>query len=257
MTARGGAVRGAIAAAGLVCVAGACQKFNARNFPAPADLFRASMREFRAGHFDKAQTGFQALSFNVGARDSLYPLAHFYLAESYFGQEDYPTAAREFRRVSDENPTFRLAPDALLRAADAHAALWDKPALDPTEGQTALATYQELQGRFPDSPAARVAVLRVRALNEQFAAKEMENALFYFQRSAFDSAILYFKDLIATYSSSRLVPEAYVYLVKSYVAIGWKDEQAAFCEQLRLYYAPFYRQRADVRGLCGDRAAGR
>jgi outer membrane assembly lipoprotein YfiO len=257
MTARRGAVRAVIAAAGLACVAGACQKFNARNYPEPADLFRVSLREFRAGRFEKAQTGFQALGFNVGARDSLYPLAHFYLAESYFGQEDYPAAAREFRRVSDENPTFRLAPDALLRAADAHAALWDKPALDPTEGQTALATYQELQGRFPDSPAARIAVLRIRALNEQFAAKEMDNALFYFQRSGYDSAILYFKDLIATYSSSRLVPEAYVYLVKSYVAIGWKDEQAAFCEQLRLYYAPFYRQRADVRGLCGDRAAGR
>jgi outer membrane assembly lipoprotein YfiO len=257
MTARRKTARRAIAALGLAVLAGGCHKFNARSFPEPLDLFRAAMREFRAGRFEQAQTGFQALSFNVGARDSLYPLAHFYLAESYFGQEDYPTAAREFRRVSDENPTFRLAPDALLRAADAHAAQWDKPALDATEGQTALATYQELQGRFPDAPAARIAALRIRALNERFASKEMDNALFYFQRNAYDSAILYFKDLIATYSSSRLVPDAYAYLVRSYVAIGWKDEQAAFCEQLRLYYAAFYRQRADVRGLCGDRPAGR
>ena len=257
MTSRRAAASRSIAVALLACAAAACHHFSPRNYPAPEDLFRASMREFRAGRYDQAQAGFQALTFNVGARDTLYLLARFYLAESYFGQGDYPTAVREFRRVSDESPSFRLAPDALLRAADAEAAQWTKPPLDPSNGQTALATYQELQGRFPDSPAAHIATARIQALNEQFAAKEMANALFYYQRNAFDSAILYFKDLIATYSSSRLVPDAYVYLVRSYRAIGWKDEQAAFCEQLRSYYAPFYRQRADVRDLCGDRSAGR
>lgn len=257
MTGRGAIARRGIAGALLACAAGACSHFSPRNYPVPEDLFRASMREFRAGRYEKAQTGFQALTFNVGARDTLYLLARFYLAESYFGQEDYPTAVREFRRVSDESPTFRLAPVALLRAGDAEAAQWIKPPLDPSNGQAALATYQELQGRFPDSPAARIATARIRALNELFATKEMANALFYYQRSAYDSAILYFKDLIATYPSSRLVPEAYLYLVRSYHAIGWKDEQTAFCEQLRMYYAAYYRQNADVGNLCGDRSAGR
>ena len=237
--------------------AGACHRFDPRQYPEPADLLRASLHELRTGHFDRAQNGFQVLTFDVSARDSLYPLARFYLAEAYFGQEDYVTAARDFRRVADESPTFRLAPDALLRAGDAYAAQWTNTALDPADGQTALATYQEVQSRFPDSPAARVAGVRIRALNERFAAKELANALFYFQRGAYDSAILYFKDLIATYPSSALVPETYVYLVRSYQAIGWKDELAAFCDQLRSYYAPFYRQRADVRERCGDRPAGR
>ena len=171
--------------------------------------------------------------------------------------EEAFNGAREFRRVSDESPTFRLAPDALLRAGDSYEAQWANIALDPTTGQTALATYQELQGRFPGTSAARIAAVRIQALNERFATKEMDSGLFYFQRNAFDSAILYFKDLIASYPSSVLVPDAYVYLVRSYRAIGWKDEQGAFCDQLRTYYAPFFRQRADVRELCGDRAAGR
>ena len=246
-----------LAMAWLAGAAGGCHNFSPRSFPAPEDLFRASLGQLRHGHYEDAQTGFQALTFNVGARDSLYPLARFYLAESYFGQGDYPTAAREFRRVSDENATFRLAPDALLRAGDSYAAQWTKPPLDPSNGQSALATYQELQGRFPDSRAARIAAVRIRALNEEFASKEMDNALFYYQRNAYDSAILYFKDLIATYSSSRLVPEAYAYLVRSYQAIGWKDEQATFCEQLRLYYAAYYQRHAELESLCGDRPAGR
>lgn len=237
--------------------AGACHHFEPRAYPEPADLLRASLRELRSGHYDKAQSGFQVLTFNVSARDSLYPIARYYLAEAYFGQEDYATAARDFRRVADENATFRLAPDALLRAGDAYAAQWTSTALDPANGQTALATYQEVQSRFPDAAAARIAAVRIRALNERFASKELENALFYFQRGAYDSAILYFKDLIATYPTSALVPETYAYLVRSYQAIGWKDELSAFCDQLRAYYAPFYRQRADIRERCGDRPAGR
>ncbi len=234
-------------------VFGACHRFDPRNYPAPDDLFRASMREFRAGRFDKAQAGFQALTFNIGARDTLYPVARYYLAECYFGEGDFVTAAREFRRVADESPGHRLAPDALLRTADSYAKLWEKPELDPSNGQTAIATDQELAGRFPDAPAARVATARLRALNEKFAQKEMQNAVFYFRRNAFDSAILYFKDLIASYPSSSLVPDAYTYIVRSYRAIGYKDQEAEFCNALRQLYP----NRADTRKYCGNGTAGR
>ncbi len=247
----------ALAAVALLGLAAGCHRFDLREFPTPESLFRASMEQFRAGRFDKALTGFQKLSFDLGTSDSLYPASRFYLGESYFGQGDYVSAAREFRRVADESPTSSLAPTALLRAADSYAAEWTEPELDASNGQTALATYQELQGRFPGSLAAQIAAARVRALNDEFARKEMANALFYYQRGAYDSAILYFKDLIASYSASPLVPDAYAYLVRSYKTIGWKDEQAAFCLQLRSYYAQYYDRHADVKALCDDRPAGR
>jgi len=235
-----------------LCLAG-CHSFDPRSYPVPEDLYRASLRQFRSGHYDKSQKGFQAIAFSVGARDTLYPLARFFLAESYFGQGDYVTAAQEFRRVADENPNHRLAPDALLRVGDSYAKLWEKPDLDPSNGQTALATYQELAGRFPDASATRVAAARLRALNEKFAAKEMDVGIFYFRRQAFDSAILYFKDLIANYSSTSLVPAAYIYIVRSYHAIGYTDQETAFCNALR----QFYPQLADAKRYCDHGTAGR
>jgi outer membrane protein assembly factor BamD len=236
----------------LCCVA-ACARFDPRHYTVPEDLYQASMHQFRAGHYDKSQAGFQAVTFSVGARDTLYPLARYFLAESYFGEADYATAAQEFRRVADENPNHRLAPDALLRAADAYAKMWEKPDLDPTAGQTALATYQELAGRFPEASASRVATTRLQALYEKFAQKEMDIALFYFRRNAFDSAILYFKDLIASYPSTALVADAYVYIVRSYHAIGYTDQEAQFCNALR----QFYPQLADAKRYCGNGTAGR
>ncbi len=234
-------------------LAAGCQHFNLRAYTDPVDLFQASLREFRAGRYDRAQTGFQRLTFDLSARDTLYPTARYYLGESYFGQGDYVTAAREFRRVADDTPNARMAPDALLRAADCYAELWTKPELDPTNGQTALATYHELAGRYPDARATRVAGARIRALNEQFAQKDFDNAEFYYRRGAYDSAILYFKDLIASYPASTLVPDAYVYIVRAFHAISYKDEENDYCARLRQLYP----QHAGVKRYCGNGTAGR
>jgi outer membrane protein assembly factor BamD len=236
-----------------LCLLAACHRFDPRQYTVPEDLYQASLHQFRTGHFDRAKSGFQTLTFSVGERDSLYPLARFYLGETYFSQGDYVTAAEEFRRAADESPNSRIAPTALLRAADSYAKLWDKPDLDPTNGQTALATYQELSGRFPTSDAARIAAARLAALNERFAQKEMDVALFYFHRNAFDSAILYFKDLIANYPSTSLVPTAYVYIVRSYHAIGYTDQETQFCNAVR----QFYPRLADLKRYCGNGTAGR
>ncbi|MEK6610190.1 MAG: outer membrane protein assembly factor BamD [Gemmatimonadota bacterium] len=240
----------ALCALGAVCalLLSGCHRFNPGSYTSPESLFRDSMREFRAGRFQRAFAGFQKLTFDLPVRDTLAPRVRFLMAECYFGLRDYVTAAREFRRVADENPTDALAPEALLRTGDSHAQLWRKPELDPTNGQTALAVYQELQGRFPDAPAATAAPARIRALNEDFAAKEYQNALFYFRRGAYDSAILYFKSLIAAYGSTTIAPEAWVKLVRSYHAIGYRDEEQETCSHLRQYYGT----RPDVRLACGD-----
>ena len=233
--------------------AAACARFNTQAFRDSESLYQASLRAFRRGAFGNAQAGFQKLTFDLTSRDSLFTQARFFLAETYFGQRDYVIAAREFRRVSDESPESPLAPTALLRAGDANEQLWRRPELDPSSAQTALATWQELQGRYPDSPAAAISFGRIRALNDLFALKEYENGLFYFRRGGFDSAILYFRNLIATYPSSTLVPESFVLLVRSYRAIGYREEDQETCSHLVQYYPT----RTDVRELCGNRTARR
>jgi outer membrane protein assembly factor BamD (BamD/ComL family) len=81
----------------------------------------------------------------------------------------------------------------------------------------------------------------------------MDIALLYFRRNAFDSAILYFKDLIASYPSTSLVPGAYVYIVRSYHAIGYTDQEAQFCNAVR----QFYPRLTDAKRYCGNGTAGR
>src|SRR6059036_2944712 len=194
---------GMLAFAVSVGVLAACHPHGRAPQAAPAvapdvDLRRA-MDLFHRGDFRRAQTILQRVTFELTPGTPELAEVRYYLAECSFQLGDYVQAASDFRKVADEFSTTEFAPPALLRAGDANLRLWRRPELDPSYGQTALAIYQELQGRYPGTPAAARAQLHVKQLKEWFSQKDYKNGMFYFRRRAYDSAIIYFKDVIATY----------------------------------------------------------
>jgi len=84
-------------------------------------------------------------------------------------------------------------------------------------GETALAIYQELAGAIPE-PMRPPGADACAAATEWFSQKDYKNAMFYFRRRAYDSAIIYFKDVIATYPGTSRVPDALMRLVDSYAS---------------------------------------
>jgi len=200
-----------------------------------ADMKRA-MDLFHRGDYRRAQAILQRLTFELPPGDTALAEVRYYTAESWFQTGDYVQAASDFRKVSDEFSTSVYAPLALLRAGDANLRLWRRPELDPSYGETALAIYQELAGRFPDSDAAARARAHVRRLENQFAEKTYKTGIFYMRRKAFDSAIIYFKDVIANYPNAQRAPDALLRLVDSYRAIGYKEELQETCDHLRRFY---------------------
>ena len=190
----------------------------------------------RRGDFRRAQLVLQRLSFEFAPGQAEAAAARYYLAECYFQTGDRVQAAHDFRKVADEFPASEYAPLALLRAGDSNLRLWRRAELDPTYGETALSIYQELAGRYPDTDAAARARPHVRRLQNQFAEKTYKNGMFYLRRKAYDSAIIYFKDVIANYPEATLAPDALLRLVDSYRAIGYKDELQETCAHLHRFY---------------------
>src|SRR5213596_3401880 len=195
-----------------------------------------AMDLFHHGDFRRAQAILQRLTFDLEPGDPNLPQIRYYMAECSFQMGDYVQAVSDFRKVSDEFSTTEYAPLALLRAGDANLRLWHRPELDPSYGETALAIYQELAGRFPDSEAAARARPHVRRLENEFAEKTYKTGIFYVRRKAWDSAIIYFKDVIANYPTAQRAPDALLRLVDSYRAIGYKQELQETCEHLRRFY---------------------
>jgi outer membrane protein assembly factor BamD len=160
----------------------------------------------------------------------------YYLAECALRRGQRLDAARQFRNVADQFPQHPLAGDALLRAGDAYTELWSHPSLDPTYGQTALTTYTELIGRFPGTQAAARAQLRIADLNDAFAEKDYRNGVFYQRLRAFDSAIIYYKDVVARFPSSSYAAPSVLRLIEIYDRIGYEEEREQMCDHLRRYY---------------------
>ena len=199
-------------------------------------LWRRANNFYVHGVWHKAAPLYERIGLEVPAGDTLATEAQFRLGECYFGQGMQLQAARQFRKVSDDTPTSPLAAVALLRAGDAYRDLWRRPELDPTYGQTALATYQELLNRYPDSPVSARARQRIEVLEEWFAVKEFKAAQFYMRLKAYDSAILYLKDLAATYPRATVTPGALMVLVRAYQAVNYPEDLAETCGYIRRYH---------------------
>ncbi len=199
-------------------------------------LWKTAEWSVRHGKWGDAEKLLGRALLEMRPGDPRIPQAYYWLGEAYFARGQHLEAAREFRKASDETPNHPIAPEALLRVGDVYADLWRRPELDPTYGQTALASYQELLNRYPDGSAAKRAQLRIAELNERFAYKTYRAALFYYRLKAYDSAILYLKDLIANYPKAVIAPEALVKLVQAYKSLGYREDVQETCDYIRRFH---------------------
>lgn len=231
----------------FVLLAAACGGGQPETQPAPQSNFAASAAQIDSmlanaatllaeRDWDKAAIAYERLLLELPRGDRRLPAARLALGETRLGLKSYLQAVREFRRTADEYPTDSLAATGLLRAGDAYAKLWRRPELDPTYGIQAMATWQDLLTRYPESPVAAVGRERVAGLNEWFAIKELKNGNFYMRFKAYDSAILVFKDLVAKYPRTSIAPQALEQLVGAYRKLGYVEDVEEMCGYFRNNY---------------------
>jgi outer membrane assembly lipoprotein YfiO len=235
----------------LLCAAAACAPgFQLKNYQGDnSRLFNASLRELQKKHWDTAVEGFERLTLDLPARDTLLPRAYFFLGKAHGGRGENLLAAQSYSRLTESFPDDSLADDALEEAGRAYARMWRKPVLDATYGQTAISTYQTLLALYPNSVLRAEAERSIAHLQEMLAEKEYENGMFYFRRKAFDSAIIYFKSLVATYPTAAKVRDAELRMVEAYrnPSMRYTAEANETCDALRLKFA----SDNEVRRLCG------
>lgn len=236
----------------LLLLAAACHPdFEITKFPTNEALYRAATEEFARGRWDNAVAAFEKLTTDLPARDTLLPRAHWYLARAHQEKAEWVLAATSFSRLTESFPDDSLADDAALEAARSYRKLWRKPALDPTYGESALASYNTLLGLYPTSPLIPQARKELADLEEMFAQKNYLSGMYYFRRGGYDSGIIYFKDVINRYPQSASARLAQLRLVDSYKKIRYREDAVEACAALRKRFP----DDAEVRATCADVAA--
>lgn len=218
--------------------AGCVHAFNVRQFSTSTALYTAGMAKYRAGKWDDAITAFERLTLDLPARDTLLSRAHWYLGQARLKKRERLLAAQAFLRLSETMPGDSLADDALLEAGRAYGGLWRRPSLDPQYGYLAETQYKLLIGLYPSSPLADTAAAEIRRLEEWFATKDFETAAHYQRRKAYDSAILYYKDVVKNWPETDKARDAMLHLVEIYrlPVIRYVEDANEVCEALRAAY---------------------
>ena len=225
-------------AVALAVSATAChQGFQLKRYTTNEDLFKAGLREFQRRKWDNAVAAFEKLTIELPARDSLLSRSFWYLASAHEHRDEDLLAAQSFSRLVESFPDDTLADDAALEAARSYRKLWRKPSLDPTYGETALATYQTMLGLYGDtSPLAPQARKEVAELENWFAIKNYDAGMYYLRRHAYDSAIQYFRYVLEHWPDSPKARESSLRLVEAFKQIKYKEDASEMCTQLRRKY---------------------
>jgi outer membrane protein assembly factor BamD len=233
----------------LVSAVAACRPaFQLRRYTTDTALYEAGLRELERRRWDNAVAAFERLTTTLPARDTLLPRSFWHLAKAQQGRRDWLLAAQSFTRLVEGFPEDTLADDALIEAARSYRRLWRKPTLDSQYGETALATYRQFLGLYPDSPLTTSAAKELRELEEWFAIKNYEIGQHYLRRKMYDSAIIYFRDVMRLYPDTPTAKRAGLSMVQAYRSIRWNDEAKEVCTTLRQRYPTD----EEVRRACGE-----
>lgn len=202
----------------------------------PESLFATSLKLFNSHKYDDAAKGFELLTRDLPARDQLLPLSYYYLGQSQEKNGDHLLAAQSLTRISESFPDDSLAPTALLAGARSYSKMWRNPELDPTYGKSAMNTLESLIELYPDSHLIPEAKQILARLDNMFAIKDLGVGEHYIRRGAYDSAIIYLKDVIKDHPDAPATRTAYVQLLKAYRAIQYTADAADLCTAARKAY---------------------
>ncbi|HZF69074.1 MAG TPA: outer membrane protein assembly factor BamD [Gemmatirosa sp.] len=211
-------------------LAGACAKgFNPRKVATTTELYRASLEQFRRKKWDNALAGLDLLATQLPSRDTLLAQVYYHQGQAHSRRGEHLLAAQAYGRIQDAFPDDPIADRALYEQGREYQRLWRKPALDPQYGQTSLGIYRQMATLYPDSPLVPDAQRRIAEITGQMAWKDYETGMHYQRRKAWDSAIIYFKDVVRLYPGTEAARAAYVRTVEAYRAINYKEDVAETC----------------------------
>lgn len=213
-----------------------------------AGLFAASLKRLQQKKYDDASRGFEQLTHDLPARDPLLPLSYYYLGEAQEKSGDHLLAAQSFSRIAESFPDDSLAPEAMLQSGRAYAKMWRKPQLDDKYGLEAQTMLSNLVALYPDAKQVPKANAELAHIDQMLAEKDLATGEHYIRRGAYDSAIIYLKDVVRLHPNAPAARVANLRLLEAYRAIRYTADAHDLCESMLKAYP----NDREVRDKCGS-----
>jgi len=141
-------------------------------------------------------------------------------AYSYYQGNDYEEAILAAERFLALHPGNASAPYAYYLIAISYYEQITDVGRDQKVTEQAMGALQQVAQRFPDTPYAEDARLKIDLTRDHLAGKEMEIGRYYQKDRQYLPALIRFRNVIDDYQTTTHVPEALHRLVEVYLALG-------------------------------------
>lgn len=168
----------------------------------PRVLFDQGMADFQIGKYSSAVEKFQRLVYNFPGA-IFVDSAQFFLAQSYYGNEEYILASVEYNRLVSNYPQSELYDDAQYMTGLCYFKGTPKHyGLDQEDLKLAVAAMNNFILDNPDSdliPDAQKIILEART---KLARKDYESGVLYIKMYDLNAARIYFQLVIDEYTDT-------------------------------------------------------
>ena len=186
-------------------------------------LYNRALDNLGAQEYKAAAKGFEEVDrqhpYSVWATK-----AEIMAAFAYYQSNKYDEAIIALDRFIQLHPGHRDIPYAYYLKALCFYEQISDVGRDQRITQQALDALAEVVKRFPESPYARDARLKVELAIDHLAGKEMAVGRYYQSNQQYIGAINRYRVVIERYQTTTHVPEALHRLVESYLSLGVKSE---------------------------------
>jgi outer membrane protein assembly factor BamD len=222
-----GAAARALALASTLAL-GACGLFGSDDdkvyAEAPVEqLYNRALDSLGSSDYKNAAKGFEEVD-----RQHPYSVwavkAQVMAAFAYYQSNKYDDAIIALDRFIQLHPGHKDVPYAYYLKALCYYEQISDVGRDQRMTEQALNALSEVVKRFPDTPYARDARLKVDLAIDHLGGKEMEVGRFYQTRKEYVAAINRYRRVIEQYQTTTHTPEALHRLVECYLALGVTNE---------------------------------
>lgn len=186
-------------------------------------LYSQGFEQMERRRFDQAAALFDEVErqhpFSEWARRSMLMAAY-----ANYSQGQYDEAISDAERFIALHPGNASAPYAYYLIALSHYERIYDVGRDQSTTQQALNSLEQVVRRYPETPYAQDARLKIDMTRDHLAGKEMSVGRWYLRNGYYLAAINRFQNVLRDYETTSHTPEALHRLVETYVSLGVDEE---------------------------------
>ncbi len=220
---------------GAMLLAQSCSKAKVRpNLTAEERLSLAKQMFAKGDYLDaKQQLLVLTLSFQGSA---VADEAQFYLAECHYQLKEYVLAISEYERLLKSYPNSQYVDDAEYKIGMSHFKLSPSSGLDQENARKAMEHFQRFLEDYPDSPLKKEVEASLQQCRNKLAKKEYDTGVLYRKMGYYDSALIYFDSVLATYYDTPYGPKALFWKGECLMKQGrYEEAREVFSDYARRY----------------------